>query len=47
MESESGVTGDIIDELLQISKEIKWKVKLVLFVVSLIKFVLRISNEIK
>ena len=37
MECESGVIRTIIDELLlQISKEIKWKVKIVLFEVSLI-----------
>ena len=48
IERESGVTPSIIDELhLRISKEIKWKVKVVLIEVSLMNFILWISNEIK
>ena len=47
MESDRGVTPSILDELdFRISKEIKWKVKVVLLEVSLMKFILRISNEI-
>ena len=45
MESESGVTRSITDELLS-SDMIKWKVKVVLPEVSLMNFILRISNEI-
>ena len=47
MESGSGVTRSIIDELIPgISKEIKWKVKVVLLQKSLMNFILRIwSNE--
>ena len=48
MEGGSGVTQSVIDELLVwISKEIKWKVKLVLLKVLLMNFFLRIFNEIK
>ena len=44
MEGESGVTLSIIDELiLRISKEIKWKVKVMLLQVSLMNFILGIS----
>ena len=46
MESESGITRSIIDEML-FSDMIKWKVKVVLLEVSLMNFILRISNEIK
>ena len=46
MEGESGVTGSIIDELPS-SDMIKWKVKVVLLEVSLMNFILEISNEIK
>ena len=43
MEGGSGVTQSVIDELLVwISKEIKWKVKLVLLKVLLMNFFLRI-----
>ena len=45
MEDESGVTRSIIDELrFQISNEIKWKEKVVLLKVSLMNFILRISE---
>ena len=48
MEGESGVIGTIIDELLlQISKEIKWKVKVVLFDLLFMILILPISNKIK
>ena len=49
MEAESGVTRSVIDELdsFWISKEIKWKVKMVLLELSLINIILRISNEMK
>ena len=48
MEGESGVTGRIIIKfILGISKEIKWKVKVVLLEVSLMNFILRIFNKIK
>ena len=48
MEGESGVIGTIIDELLlQISKEIKWKVKVVLFDLSFMILILPLSNKIK
>ena len=41
MEAESGVTGRIIDQIiLWISKEIKWKVKVVFLEVSLMNFIL-------
>ena len=46
MEGESGVTRSIIDELLSWDM-IKWKVKVVLREVSLVNFILGISNEIK
>ena len=46
MESESGITRSIIDKML-FSDMIKWKVKVVLLEVSLMNFILRISNEIK
>ena len=46
-EGEGGITGSIIDELNpRISKEIKWKVKMVVLEVSLMNLILRIwSNE--
>ena len=48
MEGECGVTRSIVDELhFWMSKEIKWKVKVVLLEVSLMNFILRISKEIK
>ena len=49
MEAESGVTRSVIDEIdsFWISKEIKWKVKMVLLELSLINIILRISNEMK
>ena len=51
MEGQSGVNGSIIDEFhssdIQISKEIEWKVKVMLLEVSLINFIHRISKEIK
>ena len=48
MEGESGVTRSIIYGLpFWISKEIKWKVKVVLLEVSLMNFVLPISKKIK
>ena len=46
MESASGVLCSIIDELHSLDM-IKWKVKVVLQVVSLMKFILWISKEIK
>ena len=46
MDGEGGVTRRIIDELL-FSDMIKSKVKVVLLEVSLMNFILRISNEIK
>ena len=46
MEDEGGVTRTIIDEL-HSSEMIKWKVKVVLLVVSLMNFILGISNKIK
>ena len=46
MEGESGFTGIIIDEP-QSTAMIKWKGKVVLFEVSLMSFILRISKEIK
>ena len=45
MQGESGVTRSIIDEL-HSSDLIRWKVKMVLFEVSLIDFILWISKEI-
>ena len=48
MAGEGGVTRSIIDELvLVISKEIKWKVKIVLPEGSMRNVILRISKEIK
>ena len=48
MEGESGVTGRIIIKfILGISKEIKWKVKVVLLEVSSMNFILGTSNDIK
>ena len=48
MEGECGLTRSIIDELLSwVSKEIKWKVRVVLLEVSLMIFIPRLSNEIK
>ena len=48
MEGEGGVTRSIIDELhFSAIKQIKWKVKVVFLEVSLMKFILRKSNEIK
>ena len=47
MEGEGRVTQSIIHELiLGISKEIKWKVKVVLLKVSLMNFILQISNDV-
>ena len=46
MEGDSGVTRSIIDELLS-SDMGKWKEKVVLFGVSLMKFILWISKEVK
>ena len=46
MERESGLTRSIIGELLWISEEVIWKVKVVLVEVSLTNFILWISNEI-
>ena len=46
MEGESGVTRSITDELVSLNM-IKWKVKVVLPEVSLMNFILRISNEMK
>ena len=46
MEGESGVTRSNIDELLY-SDMVKWKAKVVLIEVSLMNFILQISNEIK
>ena len=45
MEGESGITRSIIDKLH--SWDIKWKVKVILLEVSLISFIVGISNEIK
>ena len=46
IEGESGVTGDIVDELHSgISKDIKWKVKVVLLELSLMNFILGISTR--
>ena len=48
MEGGSCVTRSIIDELhSSVSKEIKWKVKVVLLEVSLMNFILGIAKEIK
>ena len=48
MGDESGVTLlSLMNFILGISKEIKWKVKVVLLEVSLIDFILWISKEIK
>ena len=48
MECQSRVIRSIIDEfLLRISKEIEWKLKVVLLEVSLMNFNLRISKKIK
>ena len=46
MECESGVTGSIIDEV-HSSEFVKFKVKVVLPELSLMNFILGISNEIK
>ena len=46
MAGESVVTQSIIDEL-HSADMIKWKVKVVLFELSLMNFILGISNEIK
>ena len=46
MEDEIGVTPRIIDEL-HSSDMMKWNVKVVLLAVSLMKLILRISNEIQ
>ena len=46
MEGESGFTRSIIDELLS-SDMIKWKVKVDFLEVSLMNFILGISNEIE
>ena len=45
MEGEGGIAQSIIDELYP--WDIKWKVKVVLLEVSLMNFIVRISNEIK
>ena len=48
MEGEPGVTRISIDELHSSDiHEIKWKVKVVLLVVSLMNFILRLSKEIR
>ena len=47
MERERGVTRTLIKFVLPISKEIKYKVKVVLLEVSLMNFILQISNENK
>ena len=48
MESKSRVSRSIIDELHSwITKEIKWKVKVVLVKVSRMNFIREISKEIK
>ena len=48
MDSESGVTRKIIDELHSSDiQEIKWKVKVVLLEVSLMNFILGTSKELK
>ena len=48
MEGQSGFTRSIFDELHSwISKDIKWKVKVVLLEVSLMNFILGIVKEIK
>ena len=48
IEGEIGLLeGSLMKFILQISKEIKWKVKVVLLEVSLNIFILRISKEIK
>ena len=48
MEGESGVSRSITDEfILGMSNEVKWKGKVVLLEVSLMNFILCISNEIK
>ena len=44
MEGERSVTGNIIDELLSLDM-IKWKLKVVLLEVSLVRFILRISSK--
>ena len=46
MEGKIGVTRSIIDEL-HSSDMMKWNVKVVLLAVSLMKLILRISNEIQ
>ena len=46
MEAESGLTRSIIDQLHSPDMG-EWKVKVVLLGVSLMNFILRISNEIK
>ena len=50
MAGESGVTRSVIDELeisKEISKDIKWKEKVMLLEVPLTNFILKISKEIK
>ena len=48
MEGESDVNEvSMMNSILRITKEIKWKVKVVLLEVSLMNSILRISNEIK
>ena len=48
MKGESGVTEvSLINFNVPVSKEINWKVKVVLLEVSLTNLILRISNEIK
>ena len=46
MEDEDGVTRTFIDEL-HSSDMIKWKVKVMFLEVSLMKFILGVSNKIK
>ena len=46
MEDKGGVTRTFIDEL-HSSDMIKWKVKVVLLEVSLMNFILEVSNKIK
>ena len=47
-EGEGAITRSIIDELLlRITKQIKWKVKVVLLEFSLMNFILGISKETK
>ena len=48
MEGESGASRvSLMNFILRISREIKWKVKVVLLEVSFLNFIPRISNEMK